>query len=615
MTLASLNAYHTAQALERVLGDPRNSQTIFSFRQQIDLDEQSVFPEKICSFLHEWGLFDYFIPLAYGGKLASFEEALAILRVLSRRDLTVAIALGQIYLGAVHVWLAGSDEQKRRVAQMIQQKQSLAFALTERDHGSDVLASDVQAVADEDGYQLTGEKWLINNATRARALTVFARTDPNGGPRGFSLFLVDKEELDSGAYTYCPKVKTHGIRGADISGVRFQACHLPAAARIGATGAGLEISLLGLMVTRTLCAGFSLGAGDSALRTTLAFALERQVYGNSVLAIPNVQKTVANAFIDLLIADCVGVAAARGLHIVPEQFSVWSAITKFFVPTTVENLIRDLSVVLGARYYLREEHNAGIFQKLLRDSAVVSLFDGSTVVNLSVIGSQLASLLAYQHKTDARTEPGLRTQLTAIFSIEQPLPDFTPNRLILFNRGRDAVLQGTPIALEQLACLQAQIEENPNSANTALLARIRALTEELGIQIQTLDQEVQALTSAGDRVAHKAPAMFDLAKKYCSLHAAATCLQMWLYNRTLLGDFFAKGEWLILALDRLLATFQPIRPAVPLALVAAVTDELVRLNEQDLAFSIAPFQFASRSDEDIERISANMGAQFLYKQA
>jgi alkylation response protein AidB-like acyl-CoA dehydrogenase len=591
MTFALLDAYYTAQALERVLGDPRHSQTVFSFQRQIDLDEKSAFPEEICTFLHQWGLFDYFIPVAYGGKLASFEEALAILRVLSRRDLTVAIALGQIYLGSIHVWLAGNDEQKRRVAQMIQQKQSLAFALTEREHGSDVLASDVQAVADERGYQLTGEKWLINNATRARGLTVFARTDPNGGPRGFSLFLVDKEELDSATYTYCPKIKTHGIRGADISGIRFQECAIPVTARIGATGAGLEISLLGLMVTRTLCAGFSLGAGDSALRTTLAFALERRVYGDSVLAIPNVQKTVAYAFIDLLIADCMGLAAARGLHIVPDQFSVWSAITKFFVPTTIENLIRDLSVVLGARYYLREEHNAGIFQKLLRDSAVVSLFDGSTVVNLSVIGSQLASLLAYQRKTNARADQNLRTHLAAIFSFDQPLPDFAANRLTLFNRGRDAVLQGVPIALEQLESLQTSPQADLLSAE--LLSTLYTLTHELGEQVQCLDQDVQALISAGDRVAHKAPAMFDLAKKYCSLHAAATCLQMWLYNRTLLSDFFGKGEWLVMALDRLLAPFQPLRPALSLTFVAATTDEIVKLYEQDRAFSIVPFQFAS----------------------
>ncbi len=171
-------------------------------------------------------------------------------------------------------------------------------------------------------------------------------------------------------------------------------------------------------------------------------------------------------------------------------------------------------------------------------------------------------------------------------------------------------MQGIPVALEQLACLQASTKEHPNPVYAELLTRIRGLAEELGEQLDGLDQHVQALTSAGDRVAHKAPAMFDLAKKYCTLHAAATCLHMWLYNRILLGDFFAKGEWLVLALDRLLATFQPMRPALPLTFVAAATNQMVRLYEQDQAFSIVPFQFAGRAGEGISRqVAREIGKQ------
>ncbi len=593
MTVVPLDAYRTAEVLEHALGNPLDAQNLFSFQHQIALDEQEAFPEEICNFLYRWGLFDYFIPAAYGGKLHSFEEALSLLRVLARRDLTVAVALGQTYLGSVHIWLAGSDEQKRVVAQLIKQNQLMAFALTERLHGSDVLASDVQAIEQnlaqtgEDGYRLTGEKWLINNCTRARALTVFARTDPAGGARGFSLFLVDKQQLDPATYTYLPKVKTHGIRGADISGIDFRDCQLPAAARIGQTGAGLEVALLGLMITRTMCAGFALGAADNALRTVLAFALARKLYGDTVVAIPNVQNTLAYAFIDLLIADCASLAAARGLHIVPEQFSVWSAIVKYFVPTTAEHLIRDLSIVLGARYYLREEHNSGIFQKLIRDSGVISLFDGSTVVNLSVICSQISSLFAYRRKIDFGQAEPLRLRLEALFSLAQPLPEFAANRLTLSNRGQDDVLQGMQIALTQLDYLN----EAADSA-TDVVEAIRRLAHEVFEQINETDRSVQALIHAGGRTVYKSPAMFELAKGYCGLHAAATCLQMWLYNRALLGDFFAKGEWLVLCLDRLLATFQPRRSAVPATFVAVTLQEVVRLYEQNQAFSIVPFQLA-----------------------
>jgi alkylation response protein AidB-like acyl-CoA dehydrogenase len=585
--IKTLNTYHTAEQLEQALGDPWEPQGRFSFQRQVALDEAEAFPTEICEFLHEWGLLEYFIPTEQGGLLRSFEEALALVRVLSRRDLTAAIALGQIFLGAVHVWLAGSDEQKAAVAQMIRQNQPLAFALTERAHGSDILASEVQAVEDEAGYCLTGEKWLINNGTRARALTVFARTEAAGGARGFSLFLVDKHALDPATYSHHPKVKTHGIRGADISGICFQGARLPAQARVGQAGAGLEIALRGLMVTRTLCAGFSLGAGDSALRTVLGFAQGRRLYGEPVFAIPQAQQTLAYAWIDLLIADCVALAAVRGLHVVPEQFSVWSAIVKYFVPTTVERMIADLSIVLGARYYVREEHDAGLFQKLVRDAAVVSLFDGSTVVNLSAIGAQLASLMNTRRK--AQTNPEAQARRATIFSLHQPLPPFEGSRLLLYNRGQDDVMQGLPAALAQLEALRSDPQIEPALAETLI-----ALAQEVIDQLQQNDQRLEEVVATGGRMAHKSPAMFELAKGYCALHAAAACLQVWLYNRNRLGDFFAQGEWLALALDRLLKPFQPRRTAPSPAWIAAAAHEAVRLCEQKLALSIVPFQLAGK---------------------
>src|SRR5205807_7571523 len=131
----------------------------------------------------------------WGGKLASIEEAAALQRMISRRDLTTAIALGQSFLGSVAVWLAGSTKQRQRLAQILRGGGLTALALTEEEHGSDLLAAEVSAPP------LSGRKWLINNATRAEALTVFARTDPQGGLTGFSLFLLDKAALAAGSWT------------------------------------------------------------------------------------------------------------------------------------------------------------------------------------------------------------------------------------------------------------------------------------------------------------------------------------------------------------------------------------------------------------------------------
>lgn len=592
----ALPAYQQAAALEQALGDPTVDGGPFSFAQQLTLDEAEEFPTAAWRWLQAWDIGDFFIPTSVGGKLASFEEALALLRAIARRDLTVAIALGQTYLGAVHVWLAGTPAQQANVAQLIRAQGVMAFALTERNHGGDLLASEVYAETTAAGYQLHGEKWLINNGTRAHALTVFARTKAAGGPRGFSLFLVDKALLAPDMFHHAPKIKTHGIRGADISGIEFQGATLPADSLIGQGGAGLEIALQGLQVTRTLCTGFSLGAGDSALRTVLNFAEQRRLYGESILAIPHVRQLLGTAFIDLLTVECVAIAAARGLHIMPEQFSLWSAIVKFWVPTTVERMIDDLAIVLGARYYLREGTHTAIFQKIMRDNAVVSLFDGSTVVNLNVICTQLASLFAHRAKVNeglrtgqVQLEAELNGQLTAIFALTKTLPPFPATRLTLFNRGRDALLQGLPLAQQQLQDLQLTAPP----ASTPLL-HLQRLGAEIAARLTQLEGTLQELSTTGtvQGAIHKDPAMLALAKQYCTLHAAAACLHYWCYNRTTLGDYFAEGSWLVLALDRLLAGLQPQRPALPPSYLAGAMAEAQRLQQTEQTFSTVPIALA-----------------------
>ena len=144
------------------------------------------------------------------------------------------------------MWIAGSDDQKRLAAGLIRGGGKIAFALTERTHGSDLLANELEAREEGDRLLISGEKWLIGNATRSTAMTLFARTRAEGGPRGFSLLFADKRLLDSAGFHHLPKVKTVGLRGSDLSGICFDRCAVPAAARIGPAGSGFELALKAL---------------------------------------------------------------------------------------------------------------------------------------------------------------------------------------------------------------------------------------------------------------------------------------------------------------------------------------------------------------------------------
>lgn len=126
----------------------------------------------------------------------------------------------------------------------------MAWGLTEPGGGSDLLAGSLTATRHGSGWRLSGRKWPVNNATRGNLMCVLARTEPGGGSRGFSLFLIDKRATPAGTVRPLPKMPTHGIRGADISGLEFDGARVPAHALVGKVGGGIELVLKSLQLTR-----------------------------------------------------------------------------------------------------------------------------------------------------------------------------------------------------------------------------------------------------------------------------------------------------------------------------------------------------------------------------
>src|SRR5262249_27753771 len=159
----------------------------------------------------------------------------------------------------------------------------------------------------------------------------------------------------------------------------------------------------------------SLGAGDTALRLTLDFAFHRPIYHRNVLALAYPRRLLVDAFLDLLMCEALAIAAARAMHLAPEELSLWSAPVNYFVPATIQMALRKLTVVLGARSYLREGHWQGLFQKIVRDNAPVSLFHGGLVVNLEVIAQQLR--LLSQQRGQPRDEEALARLMRQIFGL------------------------------------------------------------------------------------------------------------------------------------------------------------------------------------------------------
>lgn len=499
-----------------------------------DLDAAEAFPTRTCQSLERFGLAQHYVPVRHGGDLTDLSELIALLRRVARHDITTAVAHAKTFLGAAPIWVAGDEHQAAQLAERIRGGLVVAWGLTERGHGADLLAGETLAHRSDAGWVLNGEKWLINNATQGESICVLARTRDEGGPRGFDFFLVDKDQLAADVWSCLPKVPTHGIRGADISGIRFTGATVPESAHVGSDGAGLELALKALQLTRTMSVGLSLGACDHALLLTTRFVLERRLYGRLLIELPRIRRILADAVADLILMEVVAFVAGRTAAHLPGELSVLAAVTKAFVPSTGEAVISELGEILGVRAFFTQDHADGAFAKLERDHRIVAIFDGSTAVNRHGLIKAFPMLA----RAGDLSESG-RAGLPGLASFARSAEELDPTRLTLASHGGCSVLQALPPAAEQVTRAVSE-------------GRVPA---DLGPVVDAVVRRVDELRAALDDhrpLARDVPeADFELARRYELCVAAAAALQVWVHNQDEVGDgLWAEAAWLQVCLAR-----------------------------------------------------------------
>ena len=543
------SAVRVAEALEAWLGDPETDTNTMSVVRSLALDEQDALPEEAIDLVRSFGFHRWFVPQRLGGDLRTAEELLMLARVIARRDMTVAVS-ESTQLWMMLVWIGGDRDQQARAAETVLRGGVVpCLAYSEPGHGADLAANEFLAAPSGDGgYRLSGQKWPINRANTSTHVVLLGATGGEDVPanRRQSLFLVDRSRVASGQITGMDRVPTHGLHGCDISGVSFEDAEVDASTRLGTEGEGLELALRGLLVTRTFCTGLSLGAGDTLLRSVGDFLSRRELYGGRSTEIPYVAESLANAYLSLLIAECESLVAMRGLHLYADEFSVWANFAKVQVARLVDTNSKVLARVLGARYYMRASEHVGVFQKMLRDSGVVSVFDGSEPVCLDSIAVQLATMVR------ARRRPR-DDDWSLLYDLRVELPAFDPARVNVFGRGRDAVFASLPALVARLDELSPDAD-----CDEEQLATLRELGRGLQEEVDDLFERAGAVRpqpvslSVGPTTSAKttSPHLIRLAEEACGLHAKVSSLGLWLFNRDHLTTFFAGGVWLQAALAR-----------------------------------------------------------------
>ncbi|MFE5093329.1 acyl-CoA dehydrogenase [Streptomyces sp. NPDC056638] len=570
---------HRADAIEQHLGDPRDPGNPLGFRHILAADERAEMFADGERALDAYGLGAEFVPTQYGGRLTRLDELVEIMRSVYRRDPCLGLGYGaSSFIASVNVWTAGSEEQRRRVADLLLRNRKVAVAYHELAHGNDMVGTEFEALPGPDGQLLlNGRKEVVTNIQRADAVVLFARTDRRPGSRSHSQLLLDKAWLPEDGRCYLPRFPTVGMRGVQLGGMEFKDFRLPADTLLGQPGHGLETALRCFQITRTTLVAMFTGILDTALRTAVRHLSSRTLYGRPAIDLPEVRSVLAATYADLLLCDAFSTVATRAIHLVPAETAIYSSAVKYFVSKVLMDAMHRLSTLLGSHFYVREGEHA-IFQKLLRDNQLAGFGHAARAACQMSLLPQLP-LLARRSWQGAEPLP------EDFFRLDAELPPVPFDRLVVSASGRERLSSS----------LAANLAAQPGLG--AAFPGIRAIGGELAEDLRRLADECASLPPTELTVA-AGSASYDLTHRYVNVLAGAACVGLWRGNQQDRDPFIVDPAWLASALARI-----PLRPdgppaRLPDALERLMFDELMKCHESDTSLGLVRRGLADRTPRE-----------------
>src|SRR6186997_660219 len=260
-----------------------------------EIDKSNEFPRQLWTKIGDLGLHGITVEEEYGGSGLGYLEHCIAVEELSRGSAAIGLSYGaHSNLCVNQVRRNGSDAQKRKyLPKLVSGEHIGALAMSEPGAGSDVVSMKLRAEKKGDRYVLNGSKFWITNGPCADVLVVYAKTDPNAGPRGITAFLIEKGFK---GFSTAQKLDKLGMRGSDTGELIFEDCEVPAENVLGDVGKGVNVLMSGLDYERTVLAAGPLGIMQAALDVVLPYVHERKQFGQSIGEFQLVQGKVADMY-------------------------------------------------------------------------------------------------------------------------------------------------------------------------------------------------------------------------------------------------------------------------------------------------------------------------------
>jgi alkylation response protein AidB-like acyl-CoA dehydrogenase len=347
-----------------------------------EVDEKAEYPKDIEELFAANGVLAIPFPEEYGGISGSSVTICMGIEEIARACATSSLILAVQALGSYSILLAGSDEQKRRLCPPLAQGRVCAYALSEPGSGSDAAAMQTAAKRYGDEYVLTGSKVFITHGSIADTLIVFARTDANGGARGISAFVLERERSP---WTTVKLEHKLGIRGSPTAMLAFDEVRVPAANRLGEEGQGFKIALGVLDRSRPGIGAQALGIAEGALDYAIGYVKERRQFGEAIASFQGLQFMLADMATQIEAArHLVYLSATKVDEKAPDLTKV-AAMAKLFASDTAMRVTTDAVQLLGGYGYIQDYP----VERMMRDAKITQIYEGTNQIQRVVISRQL----------------------------------------------------------------------------------------------------------------------------------------------------------------------------------------------------------------------------------
>ncbi len=353
-----------------------------------DIDLKNEFPNELWKEFGELGLLGVTVPEEYGGAGMSYLAHVIAVEEIARASASVSLSYGaHSNLCVNQIKLNGNDEQKAKyLPRLISGEHVGALAMSEPSAGSDVVSMKLRAEKRNDRFVLNGNKYWITNGPDADTLVVYAKTDPDAGPRGITAFLIEKEMK---GFSTSPHFDKLGMRGSNTAELIFEDCEVPFENILGEEGKGVAVLMSGLDYERVVLAGIGTGIIAACLDEIMPYMVERKQFGQSIGNFQLMQGKIADMYTAMNSARAYVYECAKACddgRITRQDAAACCLYASEVAMTQAHQAVQ----AMGGAGYLSDNPVGRIF----RDAKLMEIGAGTSEIRRMLIGRELMAAQA-----------------------------------------------------------------------------------------------------------------------------------------------------------------------------------------------------------------------------